>query len=126
MLARAAHGYCRQQHARSCGYELEDNYRYSRKLLRGMLPAVFGGDIAGEGSTSIQRRKAPQGADEVTVMLLDVKSGLERLTPEDRQALWEIYGRGHEGPITHRSAYDTAQTALARLQKTLGGPERLG
>jgi DNA-directed RNA polymerase specialized sigma24 family protein len=130
-LSRHADRYCRKRKAQSVGYELRDEVYYSPALLSELLPHVWS-DVAPTQDATKPRVSggggvAAEGGSYV-VSLFDVRSGLERLEPDDRiilqykffealsyEALATVLG------ISDSTAHRKVAGALRRLCQELGG-----
>lgn len=128
VLFRAAQRYCEREQRSRLHVPQDYGYTYSKKTLRRLLPPVFGGDVAGEGSASFEASSGRSGGSatsgsDLDTMIIDVRIGLQKLCVEDRQTLFDVYGNGAHDAVTSHPEYAKAQRVLRKLQDALGGSE---
>lgn len=135
-LQNAGATYCQAEKAAVRGYDVNDNYHYSKAVLRELLP--FLGDTPSFSSLAVQGERvgrstkpAHEGGDQLALMS-DLHNAWPRLKQEQRNLLWRAYVEpisdepyktiGQELGITPEACYMRIDRALAGLQQLLGGP----
>ena len=87
-----ARGYAEREKAEQSGYHVEDVTWYSIPLITDLLTYAFDPTFTGEASESEQTtytksRKPPQEGNNLLVMVIDIRSALDRCAPWVRAAL---------------------------------------
>lgn len=118
-ISRHVRDYALREKAARIGYEVDDQYFYSRGELKAVLPVVFLGGVtpAAIEPGKIKRRGASTYMDMETAVV-DVRQALARLDQSDRQALYEAWGP--DVTEVSRPQFSSGGVALGRLQRELG------
>lgn len=129
-MQREADKYCRSRKARAIGYETRDEYFYSTGVLEELIAHM---DEVDEQQASTQVRVSGGGSDPATggnflVSIIDVRSAMEKLEPNDQLMLEMRYQEnltlGQIAEIVGLSdttVHRRIQAALKRMVKELGG-----
>lgn len=120
-ISRHVLDYALQEKAQRIGYEVEDQYWYSRQELKAILGVVFvGGVTPGSVEVGKTRRSGASTYMDMETSCADVKRALLHLSPTDRQYLYDAWGPHGEEFTTNKAMMIRAGQALGRLQRELG------
>jgi DNA-directed RNA polymerase specialized sigma24 family protein len=132
-LRNAALEYCLKEKAEVTGYEYEDNFWYTKELIKGMLPAVLSGDPEKiqTFTSEIRSVKSPAESGDWMAYSADIKKALASLNDAERNLVVLFYGndlssedlhqQSNSDRPTHRATAMAANRALNKMVKTLGG-----
>lgn len=132
-LGDVAESFCRREKAAISGYEPSDEWFYSTRLLRELLPMVLAGPqgavLPGEPEGGHQRSgRPPEEGNDLSAMYADISWALERLPESQCALLTAAYLHGSSDAelgetlgVTAQVAGSRLHRAVRRLQRLLGG-----
>lgn len=132
-LRNAAHDYCVKEKANVSGYETEDNFWYSKQLIKILLPAAISNDWkrVEKLSSEVRSAKSPSESGDWMAHAADVRKAFQKLNDKDQVLVFNFYVKDTEGEVLHEkfgeektSANATmmqANRALNKMVKHLGG-----
>lgn len=107
----------RKEKAAKSGYHPGDQYHYSLPVLVRLLPDAFDPDALPPATGPAERSPSGEATyQEWETQIADIRSGLRRISYQDREAL-EAFALGQREP-----GQAEVQTGLRALQTRLGGP----
>jgi RNA polymerase sigma factor (sigma-70 family) len=129
-LRRQADKYCRRRKAQAAGYNLEDEAYYPGSVIANLLPYVWQ-DVAisqVHSGEKISNSGNPAEGGNFQVQIIDIKSALDSLDPQDSLILQMKYYEGQTFAeiaealeISDTTAHRRHEGALRRLSNRLGG-----
>lgn len=132
-LHNAALEYCLKEKAYATGYEYEDQFFYTKGMIKSLLPAVLSGDAKRVQalSSEIKSHKSPNESGDWMAYAADVKKAFEQLSDEDQKLVEMFYAKDSTGEDLHtelgkdrpssRATQMSANRALNKMVKLLGG-----
>lgn len=132
-LRNAAHDYCVKEKAARQGYETEDNFWYTKQLIKILLPAAISNDWkrVEKLSSEVRSTKSPSESGDWMAHAADVRKAFQKLSDKDRALVFAFYVKDADGDSLHKdfggekvSANATmmqANRALNKMVKHLGG-----
>lgn len=120
-ISRHVLDYALQEKAQRIGYEVEDQYWYSRNELKAILGVVFvGGVTPASPEVGKTRRSGASTYMDMETSCADVKRALRQLSTQDKMYLYDAWGPHGEVFAGSKALMIRAGQALGRLQRELG------
>lgn len=132
-LRNAALEYCLKEKAIATGYEYEDQFFYTKDMIKSLLPAALSGDAKRVQtlSSEIKAQKSPAESGDWMAYTADIKKAFERLSDEEQRLVEMFYAKDSTGEDLHtelggdrpsiRATQMAANRALNKMVKILGG-----
>jgi hypothetical protein len=132
-LHNAALEYCLKEKAHATGYEYEDQFFYTKGMVKSLLPAVLSGDPKRVQALSaeIKSHKSPNESGDWMAYAADVKKAFEQLSDEEQELVQMFYANDSTGEDLHNklgkdrpspgATKMSANRALTKMVKFLGG-----
>jgi len=132
-LRNAALEYCLREKAVQTGYEYEDQFFYTKDMVKTLLPAALSGDAKRVQvlSSEIKVQKSPAESGDWMAYAADIKKAFSRLSDEEQRLVEMFYAKDSTGEDLHvelggdrpsaRATQMAANRALNKIVKFLGG-----
>jgi DNA-directed RNA polymerase specialized sigma24 family protein len=119
--ARMVREYCAWERGQRRGYQPEDQYRYTRTVIEGLVPVALasGGGLPGQDVAEGKRPAGPPAeGGNVPAMVADVLSALRDLDPQERTLVARIAAGENAAVMASEMAVDE-RTARRRYVRCL-------
>ena len=122
-LRNQALDYCQFWKAKTLGYEMSDVFFYDAAVVEAILPSVLRGDVTEAPKLNLGmpgKPSAPAEGGNLMAMMAEVKSGFMKLTPEDKNILYQKHANSMTyGAIAEELALPSDDAARMRHKRAI-------